>query len=139
MAYEANLQLLTGATATNGAPTLSTDGVALKSTVDRATIVVKEDGSGSGVMTVTLKAWGYFAAIDAWAPLGVNATAANKGLLNDGNAIDETGTDLLTHAEELFGLLKVDRLYLEVTAIGGTATSIDAWALLAPRSAITAG
>lgn len=66
-------------------------------------------------------------ALGAWFPLGTNSTAASKGLLNEGNAIGETSADAIVHAEIINNLHHFDRVYLEVTAIGGTATAFDAW------------
>jgi len=132
------IQLLDEETATNGAPSAATDGVAVKAICDRAAVVLKST-AGSGTMTVTLKLWGYYDAMAAWAPIGVHATAATKGVLNAGNAIGETGADSLRHAEVVSGLLRASRLYLEVAAIGGTATAVSAWADLVPVGAVTAG
>lgn len=125
----AKYQLLTAATATNSAPSgINAGSVPLPSGYDEAIIVVTST-AGSDTMTVTLKLWGYFDVSGTWAPLGKNSTAASKGLLNDGDAIGETGTDQIDHAELVQGLDGVSRLYLEITAIGGTATAISAYAI----------
>lgn len=78
-------------------------------------------------MTVTLRVWCYSPLTAAWHPLGSNATEATRGVLNDGNAIDEDGSDNLVHAEPITGLGAFTRIYLEITAIGGTSTAVSAW------------
>ncbi len=141
MAFANNpVQVLTAATATNSPPTLgsATVGFPIHQPCDRATFVLKST-AGSGTMTVTVKLWGYFPAMAEWAPLGVHATAATKGVLNDGNAIAETTTDGIQHAEEIFGLMRCSRIYAEITAIGGTSTAISAWLDCVPCSAVTGG
>ena len=127
-----NIQLLTAATATNSAPTLSSDGFALSTTAagveirgDRGLILVKST-AGSGTMTVTIRLWGYSVSSASWSPLGFGADAT-KGIINGGVALGETGTDLIQHAEIANGLENLDRIYAEITAIGGTATAISAW------------
>jgi hypothetical protein len=119
------ITLLTAATATNSAPTAVTDGVELPYETDLATLFLHST-AGSGTMTVTCKLWGWNNKLAKWYPLGTNATAASKGLINEGNAIGETGTDSIRHAEVVAGLRNIQRLYLEITAIGGTATAITA-------------
>lgn len=132
------LQLLTAATATNGVPSGATAGFSLKGRTpgkpqantwyhrNSGEVVVKST-AGSGTMTVTLRLWGYNAQSAAWHPLGSDATEANRGVLNAKSAIDEDGADVLTHAEPVTGLAGFIRIYLEITAIGGTLTAISAW------------
>jgi len=62
-----------------------------------------------------------------WFPLGTSSTDADKGKLNEGNAMGETAADQISHSEPVLNLHHLDRVYLEITAIGGTATAIDAW------------
>lgn len=136
-AYRAT-KLLDQVTATNGAPSAATAGVAMKDfnrpyVASREASVVVVSTAGSGTMTVTIKMWGYLAAASRWVPLGKNSTAATKGILNDGNAIAETGTDSIGHAEPLLFAGHFDRIYAEVTAIGGTDTAITVW-LVVPRN-----
>ncbi len=98
--------------------------------VARKAHVVLASTAGSATMTVTVKMWGRFrtsSTVAYWAPLGTHATAATKGILNEGNAIAETGTDSIRHAEVMEFIEGIERLYLEVTAIGGTNTAISAW------------
>ena len=130
------VQLLTAATATNSPPSGATAGVPLRGQVpgqasqfwdghDDGVIKVKST-AGSGTMTVTLRIWAYCPILSAWFPLGTNATMANRGVLNLGNPIGEDGADNIAHTEPVTGLSAFTRVYLEITAIGGTATAISA-------------
>lgn len=125
-----------GTSATNGAPSAATDGKAMPHLTDLATLFL-DSIAGSGTMTVTCKLWGYCAERAKWYPLGTNATAASKGLINQGNAIGETGTDTIAHCETVTSLQKINRVYLEVTAIGGTATEITALLDCLPCQAVS--
>lgn len=119
-----SVQLLSAVTAVNSPPTAVTDGVDVKDAGilrDTAYALVKST-AGSGTMTVTIKMWGWYDTVAAWAPLGIGAT---KGVLNDGTAIVEETADNLVHVESLSGLKQLQRVYAEVTAIGGTATAVD--------------
>lgn len=127
------IQLLDDATATNSAPTAATDGVALPPAWGDAIVLVRST-AGSGTMTATVKLWAYWegsadGSTDAigWYPLGTDATAADKGILNEGNALEETSADGIAHTERVVGLNAFRRLYAEVTAIGGTATAVSVW------------
>lgn len=131
------LKLLTAATATNSPPSGATAGFTLRGQVpgtsdqfwdghDDGVILVRST-AGSGTMTVTLRIWGYSPLSAAWHPLGTGATEANRGVLNEGNAIDEDGSDIIVHAETISGLSAFNRIYLEVTVISGTATAVSAW------------
>lgn len=134
------LQLLNAATATNSAPSGDTAGFALdrggnagkptqgghRDDLESCVILVKST-AGSDTMTVTCKLWGYDETAAAWFPLGPHATAATKGVLNLGNALEETGANVIAHAEMVGNLNNFSRVYLEITAIGGTDTAISAW------------
>jgi hypothetical protein len=125
-------KLLDGVTAVNSPPSGNTAGKEIKGSFSRGKpsdeyVIVAHSTAGSGTMTVTLKLWGYVKATSKWYPLGTDATAADKGKLNDGNAIAETQADSIEHAEVVIGIRHFDRVYLEVTAIGGTSTAIDAY------------
>ena len=127
------ITLLTSATATNSAPAggsagASTNGLKVGGNVpDTCSIFVKST-AGSGTMTVTIKIFGYVGASPisgSWFPLGTHATAATRGILNEGNAIDEVVPNGLRHVEPISYVGTFDRLYAEVTAIGGTATAVS--------------
>lgn len=130
------VQLLSAATATNGAPSGATAGFAIRRPVDRALFQLKST-AGSGTMTVTIKFWVYCEAMGEWAPLGTHATDATRGILNGGNAIGEVIADGLRHAEMVSGLMRVSRVYAEITAIGGTSTAVTAWLDCMPCDAVT--
>ena len=121
-----NIQLLTAATAVNGVPSGATAGVVVNLQGSDDALFALKSTAGSGVMTVTVRLWGYSRAAADWMPLG-SGTGASKGILNAQTAIDETGTDLLRHLEVISGMRHVDRVYAEITAIGGTATAVSAW------------
>lgn len=133
MAY---IKLLTAATATNSPPTAATDGVSRKHRTDPSpngigeadlcTILVAST-AGSGVMTVTLRLWGYSDLTSSWHPIGANSTGANRGIINQGAAIPEIASDKIAHAELVQGLAAFSRFYAEVTAIGGTSTAVSVW------------
>jgi hypothetical protein len=130
------VQLLTAATATSSAPSAATAGVEIGSggpavgsgigKINTAVILVKST-AGSGDMDVTLRLWCYSPVSATWHVLGTSSTITDRGLLNEGEAIAEDGTDLLHHAELVYGLLPFTRAYLQVIAINGTATAVSAW------------
>jgi hypothetical protein len=135
--------ILSARTTTNSAPSGATAGVQIRKTssstagrglsaAQRALILIKST-AGSGTMTATVKLWGYISAgsgdaanpAAGWYPLGTSSTAANKGIVNEQSAMGETTADGIAHAEVLENIAPFDRLYAEVTAIGGTSTAIS--------------
>jgi hypothetical protein len=141
--------LLTGAIATSAVPTLATDGVACNSTsimgaadtglnftqrAARECLLTVFSTAGSDVMSVTLRLWGYSATAGKWAPLG-SGTDALKGVINAGVALGETSANTIAHSEPVYLAGLFDRLYLQVTAIGGTDTAVSAYL----TTAITVG
>jgi hypothetical protein len=134
-----SLSLLVAATATNSPPSGSSAGVALSNLdqhigkgrpISAASIRIWSS-AGSGTMTVTCKLWGYDSIASKWFPCGVGG-ATTKGTLNEGNAIDETTADAIFHSEPVYQVSDFERLYVEITAIGGSSTAINA-ALIVPR------
>ena len=133
------IKLLDGVTAANNPPTagsatvgfpltgLGTTGMSHNVPSDGVCALVLESTAGSGTMTVTVKIWVYSDAIADWMPYGTDSTAANRGVMNEANAIDEVVSDKLRHTELVAGLDNYERIYAEVTAIGGTATAVDLW------------
>lgn len=111
----AQVELLAGASATNGAPTLSTDGVAIAgphATVDNSMAGDKEclawyDGDADDA---TVSIWGWFPVQGAWVVVG--------------DALGKRSTSARTRIPLRDG---ATRLYAQVTAIG-TVTSMDVWA-----------
>lgn len=135
-----NIKLLSGATATNGAPTAGDETVGfplqgLAGTgrnhfvpVSGSAALILKSTAGSGTMTGTFRLWVYSTTIDDWMPYGSHTTLASRGLLNEAVAITEDpGSDQIVHAELVNGLQHFNRVYLQITAIGGTATAFDAY------------
>lgn len=125
------VKILSAATATNSAPTAATDGFEIQygglRASDDEVVVWIESTAGSGTMTVTVKLWVYSVLRANWAPLGTHATASSKGIINQGNAIGETSADKIMHTEIVTGFRHFDRVYAEITAIGGTSTAISGY------------
>ena len=127
------LEVFSGRTATSTAPTVVTEGVDLLPVArhlggmpQEASLVVLST-AGSATMTVTCRSWGWLdSPLSAWFPLGPG-TAAAKGTINEGAALDETGTDLIRHSEPVYFAGHFKRYELQVTAIGGTATAVSAY------------
>ena len=129
----ASVQLLTDADATNNKPTVTdgvtTDGALLGDLWNAGKVVLlikNTDAEESTTKSVTIRLWGFSQVSTTWVPLGVGG-AATKGFANAGAACGETGTDIVTHAEVVDGLFGIERVYAEVTAIGGALTTISAW------------
>ena len=128
------IQLIDDVTSANSAPSAATDGVAIPARWGDIHFLLRST-AGSGTMTVTVRLWVYRAsALEdgsgdevGWYPLGTNSTGADRGILNEGNAIPEVTSNKLEHTERIVGLNAYDRAYCEVTAIGGTATAVSAW------------
>lgn len=101
-----------------------------------AGVVLVKSTAGSAVMTVTVRLWVYSELTHAWHPLGVNGTTITlRGVLNDGTAVTEDPSDVLTHTEPVQYLSGFERIYAEVTAIGGTSTAVDCYLSSCARQA----
>ncbi len=129
------VELLASATATNSPPSGASAGLPVNTLAqfgaapDRAALVIAST-AGSGTMTATFRLWGRLPIGGGlWFPLGPG-TDALKGTLNLETAIGETGADTLRHSEVIENLGLFDRLYLEITAIGGTSTAVTAWVVV---------
>ena len=134
-----NVRILNAATATNSAPSGATAGFDIRTLVsarppvnvsgnDDCVLALRGVSTG-GTPSVTCKLWVYHVTVGFWLPLGTHATASSKGIINNGNAMTVTETNIIAHAERVFGLRHVDRVYLEITAIAGTGNSVDAYLL----------
>jgi hypothetical protein len=135
------IPLLTAATAANSPPTAgdATVGFALEGLraaagggsanppLDGVASLSLKSTAGSATMTVTIKIWVWINALAEWVPYGAHVTAATRGLMNGGNAIDEVVADKLLHTELITGLNNYARIYAEITAIGGTSTAVSLW------------
>lgn len=113
--------LLSAATATNSPPSGATAGVDIASLLGALGVFPEAfsflvySTAGSATMTVTVRIWGYDEDSGFWFPLGY---------LNGGSAIAELSTDIIRHAEPMDLAGHFDRLYAELTTIGGTSTAI---------------
>ena len=127
-----SIVLLASVTATNSPPSGASAGLAITDISNLYNFMPSEAGlllystAGSGTMTCTARLWGYHPGPAAWFPLGTGADAT-KGTINAASTLDETAADKLRHLEPL-ALLGIagSRLYLEITAIGGTSTAVTA-------------
>jgi hypothetical protein len=141
------IRLLSGITATNSPPSDVTHGFPLRGASpgidgsywrgqDEGLIVVRST-AGSGTMTVEIRIWGLVSfeidgsKVEFWVPHGSASTDADRGVLNQGNAIGEqaSSADVLRHAEIIAGLSAYRRIAAEVVAIGGTGTAVDCFLL----------
>ena len=130
-----------GTKAVNSAPSSATAGAALSPSTDRALLMlysVNATGLGTA-MSVTCKLWGYHPTLAKWFPLGTNATAASKGLINATNAMGETASDVIRHCEEVTSLRGFTRVYLEVTAIDAATTEVAAYLDCRPSELVSRG
>lgn len=75
--------------------------------------------AGSGVMVGTFTLWGFLKQSGKWYPIKVNGGAALAELASPG--------DTIRYTERFLGLGHWDRLYLELSAVGGTATAFEAY------------
>lgn len=73
--------------------------------------------AGSGTMVGTFTLWGYLNGPGQWFPIKVNG----------GTALAETSSDDIQYQEGFTRLGHFDRLYLDLEAVGGTATAFEAW------------
>jgi hypothetical protein len=130
---QVSIELLASATATNGVPSGDSAGLSAQDILAAFGGVMPPvlslsltSTAGSATMTVTARVWVQLngaAATKVWVPYGPG-TAAFKGMLNDGAPINETSADLLRHVERLPLPGHFLRIYLEITAIGGTSTAV---------------
>ena len=133
-----SLELLASATATNSPPSGASAGVPVTSlqwdyrVPDTVTLLIYST-AGSGTITVTCRIWGYHPKAAEWFPLGTG-TASGKGVVNNGAAIAEDQADQISHAEPLDLPIHFTRLYLEITAIGGTSTAVTADLIFGPTT-----
>ena len=123
----ASVRLLNAVIATTTAPSVVGDGTSIADiNYVNAGLIVAKSTAGSGVMTITVRLWGWSPAAAAWLPLGTGA-AGTKGQINAVSTLDETGADSIAHAEVISNYSTFSHLNAQVTAIGGTATAVSLW------------
>ena len=127
-----SIVLLASVTATNSPPSGASAGLAISDISNLFNFMPSEAGlllystAGSGTMTCTARLWGYHPIGEGmWFPMGAGADAT-KGVINATVAMGETAADKIRHMETVALPGFVSRLYLEVTAIGGTSTAVTA-------------
>jgi hypothetical protein len=84
--------------------------------------------AGSGTMVGTFTLWGYLTASDSWYEIPVNGGTAVTPV-----ALAETESDRITFVETFDSLGSFDRLYLELSSVGGTGTTFEAF-LITPAT-----
>lgn len=135
--YTAEVKILSAATGDTSAPSAATDGVDLTTlqggqSATKAPPVASIAIFGTGTTpTMKAKLWVYDPVLAKWLPYGTNATAANKGDLNAGNAIGGEVTNEVLHAETVQFVGHFTRAALQVHGSSGL-TSVDAY-LIVPR------
>ena len=125
-----SIEVLASRTTTNGTPIASaTSGVSMQTIMDAFDFnargmpsdlsLICVSTAGSDTMTVTLA---------HWMMAGTLASLTNgawvKVLVNGGAAISEATTDRICFAEPVSLAAHFSRYFVEVTAIGGTATAV---------------
>jgi hypothetical protein len=126
------VEMLASATAVNSPPSGASAGISVNDLsifgIPPARMVLAiASTAGSGTMTATFRLWGYLPVGGGlWLPLGPGGDTT-KGIVNLGAAVGETSADSIRHAEVIENPGSFQRLYLEITAIGGTSTAVTAW------------
>jgi hypothetical protein len=123
--------------ANNAVPTLDTDGIPVypdrkKGNVDghafpntpprTSTLQVKATVTAGQTLVGTLTLWGYHPALARWIEIPTNGGTAVTPV-----ALAETDTDVITFFQRYEDLGHFSRLYLQLTGIGGTGASFEAW------------
>ena len=121
-----NLLVLEVATGTNAPPSGASAGVPTNGSdwaeffggqwEARSVSLLVYSSAGSATMTCQIRMWGYDSVSARWYPLAYVAGGATIAELSD---------DSIRHAEKFDDLFDWDRIYAEVTAIGGTSTAIN--------------
>lgn len=85
---------------------------------ERSTLLISST-AGSGTMVGTFVLWGFLKGPNKWYPINVNAGAALAELASPG--------DTIRYQEKYLQLGHYDYLFLELKAVGGTATAFEAF------------
>lgn len=133
------IRLLEAATATNSPPaTYAGAGIDIGAIFDNmygtkgwpsSVGLLVHTSAGSGTITATVKLWAGVLGVGAsGAGVYVSASpgsATLAGVLNGGAAFDEHATDII-HRLDIIQLPRLcQKMYAEITAIGGTATAVS--------------
>lgn len=131
---QTRIELMASVTAANSPPSgasagLSTDQIkaAFGGKIPDALTLQIASTAGSGTMVCTAVLWVY--ASGGWGRPGNGATSSVKGLINEGNSIDEVSANYINHMEEVRYLGHFERVYLEIATIGGTNTAVTGYLL----------
>lgn len=133
---------MVGQTANTAAPSLVTDGVpnypvekiygtdtgaCYQGYAARESFLTLFTTAGSGTLAGTFTLWGYLAKGTAGAsgPNGGNGIWVPVVKVNGGTGFSSATP--VTYAERELNLGLYDRLYLQLTAVGGTSTAWEAW------------
>lgn len=118
-----------GADTSDGVPTYPTNKISADDghcfTANPAlssTLLVKATVNAGQTLAGTLTLWGYHAPSDRWYEIPLNGGTGVTPV-----ALAETETDLISYRERILDLGHFDRLYLQLTGIGGTGASFEAW------------
>jgi hypothetical protein len=129
--FNTSVELMAARATISAAPALVTDGLAVSALLPHSFLLPStvslfvNSTAGSGAMSVTARLWGYHPGVGDWMPLGIG-TDDGKGVINAGSAIGESLNNKIRHTEPLDFPTHFTRVYLQLTAIAGTATSVEA-------------
>ena len=137
--------IMPAATVANvAAPTLATDGIAVLPVANldgentlcfpnvpsqAATLAVKATVTAGQTLVGTLTLWGYHPGLAAWVEIPANGGTAVTAV-----ALAETDTDVITFFQTFANLGHWKRLALQLSAIGGTGASFEAWLTTTPEA-----
>lgn len=125
------VELLASTTTPNGAPTADA-GIEVNTfrrTAGRIPDAIRvgvNSTAGSGTITVAGKVW--LRAGGDW--YVAQALACDPATPQTPGTIGETDEDSISYSEWVFGLAGADRLYLELTSIGGTDAAVTGYAIV---------
>ncbi len=117
------LNILTAATAANGAPTVATDGVDLKNTaltMRGRPHALRWRHAATGARAFTAKVWGY---VTSEVDTGNALVASSAGWVDTGETYTLASTSTNGSVAEIYEYLTMfDRIYIEITALTGAGT-----------------
>lgn len=111
--------------ADSAAPSVATDGVAIKPIFrpecapPNGDIMMRAVVDAGQVLTGQIRIWGYDSHTSDWYPLGIGMDA-EKGKLNDGLDLGETTADKAVHTQPITQPGRWTRLFAQVLSSSGT-------------------